>query len=207
MRLLFVVSFCAWAQIETPRIGVMLDSSGDLRPVDGVASSVTVGDAVETGIASVACSRRCVTSTVPAVIALYGEAALVYSSGRLMRDGVEQVIHITGEILSMRVVDGAMEFAVRRDDGVWIVRDEDVAVGAIEGATGPVMLLDGAVLFASGDEVVLRRANGEEQRFPVRAEAFVRMSSGYVQIRGAGAGYALELRRNRLFQLPEVARQ
>ncbi len=204
MRLFFFVGICAWAQIETPKIGTMLDRNGSVRPVFGVASSVTLGDSSADNIASIACGTRCFTSADPAVIAFDGDSTYVYSGGILTCDGEPVAIHVTGEILSMRVVEGTLQFAVRRDGGTWVVRDGDIAVGAIEGATGPVMLLDRAVLFAAGDETVLRREDGSETRFPIHADSFIAMGEGYVQIRSGESNYALGLKTRKLFQLPEV---
>ena len=205
MRAIFFLGICAWAQIETPRLGVMLDRSGAARPVFGVSASVTLGDPVQTGVVSLACSKtRCVTSAARQIVAFDGDSVYVYSGGQLTRDQSDPVpVNVTGEVLSMRVINGAVEYAVRRDDGIWIVRDGDIAVAAIPHATGAVMLLDRAVLFASGRETVLRYDDGSELRFPIRARAFVSMSDEYVQV---GSKYALRITRNRekLFLLPEA---
>ncbi len=224
MRLIFFFAVCASAQMEQPRIGTMLDSSSLARPVFGVAASATAGGALGRFL-SIACSSgACAAKTAheivswsaagrqsipapkgPAIFAFDRDSILVYSNHKLIRwrgGAVEPVpLNITGEVLSMRGPD----FAVRRDDGTWIVQDGDIAVAAIPEATGPVMLLDGAVLFAANDETVLRRADGDV-RFPVRANAFIAMSDAYVEIRSGSLNYALRIepRREKLFVLPEA---
>jgi len=205
MRGLFLIALCASAQVETPKLGTMLDRNGAARPVFGITASVTIGDPAIDLAATIACTAtRCVSTEEPAVIAMEGETAYVYKQGRLFRDDAPVDINVTGEILSIRVVEGALEFAVRRDDGTWIVQDSDIAIGAIPNATGPVMLRPGAILYAAGDEVVLRRSDASERRFPIHADTFVQMSGACIQIRSAGANYALHLATERLFQLPEA---
>jgi len=44
---LLLLASCALAQVETPSIGLMLDASGALRPVYGVAGNFTLGDPVD----------------------------------------------------------------------------------------------------------------------------------------------------------------
>ena len=211
MRLIFFFGICAWAQVEQPSVGWMLDSAGTVRPVFGVAASVTLGDPVATDVVSMACSQgRCVTRKHPAIFAFGEDSVYVYSSGHLVRwrggDFESLDLNVSGEILSMRVVDGVLEFAVRRDEGTWIVRDGNIAAGAIPDATGAVMLLDLGVLFAAGDETVLRRADGTEVRFPIHADSFTAMGDGYVQIRAGGSDYGLRIAqgREKLFLLPEI---
>ncbi len=187
MKAIFLIGMCAWAQVETPRIGMMLDSRGSMRPVYGVASSVTIGDPVEDGVVAMACRKECMTSAEPELIAFEGETAF------------ESKV----DALSMRVVAGVREFAIRGDNGVSIRREDGGVVGSIPDATGAVMLLDRGVLFAAGDETVLRRDDGSETRFAIRADAFFAMSEGYVQIRSSDSNYALRLRGAKLFQLPE----
>jgi hypothetical protein len=231
MKILFFLSVCAWAQIEQPQLGIMLDRAGVARPVWGVSASVTLGTAAATEVVSMACSRRwCIASTAAglvswgsgrqwssgnragtAVFAFSGDSAYVYSSGQLAkwREGASESVNveISGEILSMRVVNGTLEFAVRRGDGTSIVRDGNAIMTALPEATGPVMLLDRAVLFATDEEVILRQPDASQIRFAAAgANSFVAMGDGYVQIRTRDSNYALrtEAGRERLFLLPEI---
>jgi hypothetical protein len=206
MRAIFFVAMCAWAQVETPRLGMMLDRTDARRPVFGVSASVALGEPEQTGVASMACSNtRCAASVNPAVIAFDGDAVYVYSNGQLTRDQSPVDLNVTGRILSMRVASGSLEFAVRRDQGFWIVRNGDAVVAAIPHATGAVMLLDHAALFVAGRETILRRDDGSELRFNIHARSFVAMSDGYVQIRADASDYALRIERGRekVFLLPE----
>ncbi len=63
MRLaVFLLAGCAFAQVEIPTIGMMLDVSGALRPVYGVAGNFTLGPAQEAREASVLDSGPLVTA-------------------------------------------------------------------------------------------------------------------------------------------------
>lgn len=242
------LGICAWGQsgLEHPTLGVMLDAAGAIRPVHGIAGSVTLGEPLATGVLSSACSRQlCLSKTDsailfgdrvtnapsgPALFALDGGAAFVYfpQSKQLARwthttpsghgseteprpEGADAPyldfvnFDTPGEILSLRVVKDALEAAVRREDGIWILRGNAV-IDALPDAPGPVMLLADGALFATADAVVLRRPDRVEVRFDLAgAEKFIALNDGYVQIRAGLVTYALrvEAGRERLFVLPE----
>jgi hypothetical protein len=221
VRLIWLTCICAWAQsgIEAPKLGWMLDRAGAVRPVIGVAAAVTAGDPVATGAISMGCSRFCLIKTALAIVsatgsvdapegpALFdGERIYFPQTGQLVRwhdDHLDWIdFHVSGEILSIR---GDL-FAVRHDDGVWIVREGDAVIDAISDATGPVMLLDRAVLYAAGDELVLRRADRSEVRFALAGVVGLsRLGAGYIQISTAGSIFAMRVDRQQIFQLPEPA--
>jgi hypothetical protein len=208
----------------------MLDAGGAARPVYGLAASVTVGDSNATGVLSAACSLRlCLLKTAsailsadrvadappgPAIFALDGEAAFVYfpQSQQLACWHAAQLdpmnLDVSGEILSMRAARGGLELAVRRDDGVWIVRANNEVIGSIPDATGPVMLLPDGVLFASQDSLVVRHLDGTEVRFDLPgAEAIFTLGDGYVEVRAGGSSFAVRIEpgREQLFHLPEAS--
>ncbi len=56
--LFFVFVITAAAQIDTPRIGYIVDSKSFLRPVSGVAGAFTVGSPVENDVISAAFSGK-----------------------------------------------------------------------------------------------------------------------------------------------------
>jgi hypothetical protein len=221
---------CAWAQsgLDRPTLGTMLDATGATRPVYGVAGSVTLGDVAATGVLSTACSQKvCLAKTDssiisltqsidappgPALFALDGDAAFVYfpQSNRLARwhDGQLDPLDfdVDGEILSLRAVQGTLEFAARRRTGVWIVRDGNSVVDSLPRATKLVMLLKSGVLFSVEDGLMLRRPDGAWVRFVVRGvEALLALGEDYVQIRAGGSTYALRVTpgREQLFLIPE----
>jgi len=233
MRLVLVFYFAAvaWAQsaLDRPSLGMMLDPGGRIRPVFGISGSVTVGDPQGSGVLSVACSREfCLTKTRdaiifngqetgapvgPALFAFRGNSAWIYfpqvrqlaqwQNGQI----TPAALAVTGEVLSLRVPSGeAIEFAVRRDHGTWIVNAQDQAVDSIPTDNGPVMLLTGGVLYATPGAAILRRDGGSEIRFPVEAvESFSALGAGYVQVRTGRISYAIHTARGRerMFQLPE----
>ena len=205
MKLLFLIATCAWAQIEQPRIGVMLDPAGDARPVSGAAGSAVTQGPIARGVASLACSGdRCAFRKTKAVIAFGVDSVYVYEAGRLSRNGAPVSISVTGEILSIREANNVLEFAVRREDGVWIVRDGDIVVNALPDADGPVLLAGETILFASGNETVVLRPDGSRQNLPLRPGAFLRMSNAYAQIRSGRTSYAVQLSTGRFFVLAEA---
>lgn len=233
MRIAIAMIFGAYASaqsgLDRPTLGMMLDANGATRPVYGVAGSVTLGDVVATDVLSTACSQQlCLTKTDssiisltqsidappgPAVFALDGDAAFVYfpQSNQLARwhDGQLDLLDfdVDGEILSLRAVEGTLEFAVRRRTGVSIVRDGNTVVDSLPRATKLVMLLKSGVLFSAEDGLVLRRPDGSWVRFVVKGvQALLALGEDYVQIRAGGSTYALRITpgREQLFLIPEL---
>jgi hypothetical protein len=222
----FAICSCAWAQsgIERPRLGKMLDANGAVRTVYGIAASVTLGDAEITGVLSQACSNKfCLAKTEtslvsasgsvdapegPALFAFEADQALVWfpQSRQLARwqNGALTAIDssIDGEVLSIRASAGTVEFAVRRETGVWIVNAQGAVLDSLPRAVGPAMLIPGGVVYATRDEIVIR-----DLRIPAeRATEISQMSAGYLQVRAGGLNYALRIEpgRETLFQLPGV---
>lgn len=218
----------AQSGLDRPTLGTMLDANGTTRMVYGIAGSVTLGDAGMPGVLSMACSRTlCLIKTDasiiaagqavdappgPALFALDVDAALVYfpQSKQLARWHDNQLdpvdFAIDGEILSIRVTAGTLEYAVRVGERRWIVDSGNRIVNSIPGANGPVMLLKSAVVFATADRVAIRRPDGVEMQFDVAgASAFLALGEGYAQVRAAGANYLLrvEAGREQIFLLPE----
>ena len=230
---IFLALFIAasvWAQgaLDRPRLGMMLDGSGHVRPVFGIAGSVTLGDPEGRDMISIACNRAwCLSKTRtaivseghetdapagPALFAFARDSAWVYfplvrqlaqwKNGRL--DFVP--VTVTGEILSLRALDGALQFAVRRSDGTWVVDAQNQVLDAIAASSGPVHLLDDGVLYGSPAEITLRWNDGSEIRFPLEgSKEFSALGGAYVQVRSGRTSYVIRAVRGheRMFQLPE----
>jgi hypothetical protein len=95
-----------------------------------------------------------------------------------------------------------VEFAVRRESGIWIINADGSVVDALPPSAGAVVLIDRGVVYATRDGIVIR-----EVRIPLSGVTeFSRMSLGYLQVRAAGVDYALRIEpgRETLFQLPGV---
>jgi len=208
--LLFLVfSLCAFAQIEHPQIGVMLDEHGDVRAVLGVAESATTSEPLWKGVLSLACtSRICFAKTEsallsssgeimdapagPAMLAIDGDTVYAYfaEAHQLSRwhDGQLEALDFApdGEVLDLRATGSGLEYAVRRADGVW-------AGNRYLGDATAVLFLDGGrVLLASAERIRLLLPDGSETDFPVTGvRAFIRMSDGYVQMITSGGMWAL----------------
>jgi len=231
--LLTLMSACAWGQIESPQIGVMLDVNGRARPVTGAPAAAVVGTPWFDGaVLSLACSAEgCVAKTEAAlftpagvvvdappgaaIIALDSSspgAAYVYfvESGRLARWTGSQLVPMDltpgGDVLSLRAVGGGLEYAVERDGEIWIG-------GKSLGSANSVLLLDGGgALLASDGQVRLLRADGTELDFAVTGAGgfvggFIRMSNQYVQVITDAGMWALDIEpgHERIFLLPGVS--
>jgi hypothetical protein len=230
--LLVSLTVCAWAQsgIEAPAIGAMVDSSGALRPVEGVAGNFLLGPAALPGVLSAACSQRlCLAKTDskifsasgetdaprgPAVFGIGDNDAVVFfpepqTFSRWHDNTLEPLDWIVdGEVLSIRLSGEDAEIAVRRDGTVWMVRPDGALAGWIAETGGPVLLLAEGVLFATADEIVLRHPDASEMRFELPgAEAIAAMGPHYAAIRAGDSTYALrtEAGREQLFVLPGSA--
>jgi hypothetical protein len=222
----FAICTCAWAQsgIDRPQLGKMLDATGAVRTVYGIAASVTLGDAEMTGVQSQACSKIfCLWKTEiavvsasgsadaptgPALFAFDGDAAFVWfpQSRQLAQwqNGVLTLVDsiVDGEVLSIRANAGSVEFAVRRESGEWIVKSDGSVVDSLPRSTGPVMLIPGGVVYATREEIVIR-----DLRIPLaRVTAFSQMSASYLQVRAGQMNYVLRVDAGRemLFELPGV---
>jgi hypothetical protein len=212
----------AQSGIEVPDIGAIVDSSGALRQVQGVAGSFRLGPPGVTDVLAAACSERlCLAKTDskilsptgetdapqgPAIFGLNGDTAIVFFPesrvfARWNNDVLEPLDWVVeGEVLSVRLQD----IAVRRDGQVWIIHPDGSVVDSIPEASGPVLLLPKGVLFATQDEIVLRQ-DGREVRFEIAdAQSIAAMSPRFTSIRAGGAIYALrtEPDRESLFLLP-----
>lgn len=221
----------AQSGIEVPAVGAIVDSSGALRSVQGVADSFWLGPPGVPGVLSAACSERlCLAKTDskilsptgetdapqgPAIFGLDGDNAIAFFPEPRMfarwHDDTLELLDWTvdGDVLSVRVGDGDVEIAVRRDGNVWIVRPDGSMVDSIADATGPVLLLTDGVLFATSDELVLRRPDATEVRLEFGgAASLTAMGPHYAAIHvgndAGGAIYALrtEPGRESLFLLP-----
>ncbi len=215
---------CAWAQIQKPWLGNMLDANGAVRTVYGIAASVSLGDPEITGVISSACSKTfCLAKTEmgiisaagfasappgPALFAIDGDYAFVWFSNsrqlaRWQSGALTQIDSIVeGEVLSIRARSGSVEFAVRRASGVWIVSANGGVIDSLPPSAGPLTFITDGVVYSTRDEIVIR-----DMRFPLKhVTALSRMSDGYLQVRAGGLDYGVRLDKGRekVFQLPGV---
>jgi len=229
LSLLFFGAVCAWAQsgIEVPAIGTMVDPSGSLRPVEGVAGNFLLGPATVTGVLSTACSERlCLAKTDTKIVSAAGEIDAPLGPAIFGVDGDQAVVFfpeprmfarwhdntldpldwsVNSEVLSIRVRGDETDVAVRRDGSVSIVHPDGSVVDWVADTSEPVLLLREGVLFATPDELVLRHPDASEVRFAFTgAQTIAAMGSHYAAIRAGDATYALrtESGREQLFLLP-----
>ena len=219
--LLVLISTSAWAQIERPSIGTMLDENGRARPVTGAAAAAALGDPLFGGaVISLACSEtKCLAKTETAVVSSTGESADAPPGAALMvfSGDVAYVYFVEtrqfaiwfagqlypfdfaagGDVLSMRA--NGIDFAIARVDGIW-VGERNL------GAANAIFLLDGGgALLAVDGQVKLLRSDGTEVDFAVSgAGGFVRMSGRYIEVITDGGMWALDTEpgREQIFLLP-----
>jgi hypothetical protein len=223
--LFFLISASAWAQIERPSLGMMLDESGRARPVTGAPAAASLGDPLFDGaVISLACSEKmCLAKTGTAVVssagdsadappgaalmALTGDAAYVYFvetrqfafwfAGRLYPFEFEP----GGDVLSIRA--NGFDYAIARYDGIWVGNQN-------LGAAHAIFLLDGGgALLALDDKVRLLRFDGTEVDVAVPgAGGFLRMSDRYVEVITESGMWALDTQPGgeQIFLLPGGSR-
>ena len=221
-----VVCVRAQSGLDQPRLGMMLDARGALRPVLGIAASVTVGGAAATEAVSFGCSRgRCLIKTAGASLegsqwAAAPEGGALFAIGRgdalvyfpalrqLARWHAGQLepidLDIPGDVLALRSVSPeAVDFATRLNSGISIMRvrltDGQIELrGQFPRIEGPAMLLEDGVLFAVRDTVILRRDDATELRFPaVGVTQFFAAGDGLIQVRTRLGQFALRTARGR----------
>lgn len=203
----------------------MLDANGAVRTVYGIAASVTLGDAETTGVLSSACSNTfCLAKTETSIVSSSGAVAAQAGPALFAFDGNTAFLwfpqsqqlaewqngtltpvdaNVDGEVLSIGATAGAVQFAVRRRSGVWIVNQDGSVAGSLPRATGPVMLIPGGVVYATKSEIVIGNL-----QLPIQGvTGFSQMSGSYLQVRAGGADYSLRIQQGReiLFQLPGVS--
>jgi len=212
--LLFIASR-AWAQsgVEVPSAGMIVDPSGSLRAVQGVAGNFLLAPPMATGVLSAACSEQiCLAKTDakilsatghvdappgPAIFGLYRDTAVIFfpqsqTFARWRDDALEPLDWtVDDEVLSIRVSIDRVEIALRHD---WA------------GVTnGPVLLLTEGVVLATADELVLRHPDASETRFDLTGtESISSMGPHYAAIRAGVVTFVLRLDpgQEQLFLLP-----
>jgi hypothetical protein len=216
MKLISAILFlggCSWGQsgIEVPSIGVIVDSSGALRQVQGVAGSFLLGPAGPPGVISAACSEQlCLVKTDskilsatgeidappgPVVFGFSGDIGIVFfpeprTFARWHADTLDLLDWtLDGEVLSL----SGTEIAVQKDGEVSIVHPDGSIVDSMPDASGPVLLLPTGVVFATKDEIVLRQGNSEIRFELAGAENITAMGPGYAAIHTGAAVYALRI--------------
>lgn len=223
--LFVLLSASAWAQIERPSLGVMLDENGRARAVSGAAAAAALGEALfDETVISLACSdTMCLAKTETAVISSKGDSADAPPGAALIAFwGDEAYVYFVqtrqfavwyaghlygfdfaagGDVLSLRAK--GFEYAVARDDGIWVGNQN-------LGEANAIYLLDGGgALLAVDGHVRLLRADGTEVDFAVTgAGGFVRMNDRYVQVISDRGMWAVDIEpgREQIFLLPGGSR-
>jgi hypothetical protein len=225
LLLFLLLSSSAWAQIERPSFGVMLDENGRARAVSGAPAAAALGDPLFDGtVISLACSEKtCLAKTETAVVSSAGDsvdappgAALMVFSGEAAyvyfietrQFAIWFAGHLYpfdfdpgGDMLSIRA--NGFDYAIAREDGIWVGNQN-------LGEAHAIFLLDGGgTLLAVDGQVKLLRPDGSEVDFALPgAGGFVRMSDRYVQMITDRGMWALDTEpgREQVFLLPGGSR-
>ena len=232
MRLTILVAAaamcCGQAPIATPSIGKMLDASGTLWPVYGVAGNFTLGPREAVRVISAGCSAvLCLTKTGNRIVGPKGSAIAPFGPALFGFDGAEAVLyfpatdlfarwrqgrllrlpwHVEGEVVALR----GLEIAVRRGADAWIVRPDGAILDYLGEVAGPVLLVDGAAVLVTEDAVILRRKDQDDLRFELAGvQALAALGPEYVQVKTATGSYALRTTPGRedLLLLPAARRR
>ncbi len=223
--LFLLISTSAWAQIERPALGVMLDENGLARPVTGAPAAAALGDPLFAGpVIALACSQQtCLAKTETAVVSSTGESADAPPGAAIIAfiGDVAYVYFVEtrqfsiwfqgqlypfdfaagGDVLSIRA--NGFAHAISRDDGIWVGNQN-------LGAAHAIFLLDnGGALLAVDGQVRLLRADGTEIDFAVSGAAgFVRMSDRNIEVITDGGMWALDTQagNEQIFLLPGGSR-
>ncbi len=217
----------AQSGVTTPSIGFILDRTGGIRPVSGLAGNFLVQRSVLNGVLSFSCSSStCVAKTEnalaasgasfpapsgPALISLDAAGAAVYfrqtgQFARLENGALKMLdVNVPGEVLA---VGAGLRIAVRRENGVWIVGSSGSILDSLPPDTQAVLLGSDSIVYATANELALRRSGGIEQRFPASGIRDVyAVSDEWVEGCARFATFALRTAAGReaLYVLPEPA--
>ena len=232
--LLLMTSLCAFAQIERPQVGVMLDQNGDARPVWGVAASATLGHPILNGVLSMACSQgTCLAKTAAAIVssgaqtpgsatvdapagpAIFGGSYVYFPQSQQLvhwHDGALDPVAFTadGEVLALRANGDGLDYAVSRAGATWVehysLADQSVQVLGSYAPVNAAMFTKQGTLLAASDEVHWVRADGTDTIINTPGvEALIAMGDGCVELVTAKGRWMIDLNSGGLFLLPGVA--
>ena len=230
IAILLASAACAFAQttLDRPFAGQMLDSQHFLRPVYGTSGNFAVDAPVTGQVISSACSQTlCLAKTESALIsagivtpAPPGDAKIaIDSTGATVyfpltqqfarwQNGSVTMLNLTteGSVLSLRSTPAGLNIAVERAGNVWIIAADGTILDSLPVEADAVLLLPAVTIYATRDDLVLRKGDASELRFPAPGvTALFAIGSNYVEAIAGNILYALRIAagREQLFQLPQ----
>ncbi len=213
------LSAAAFAQtgVTAPQAGLVLGEDGVVRPLLGMSQSFLWGDPVQAGVVALGCAgTACVWKTDTAMTdgtntaAAPGGAALI----SVKQDGTALVYFAAanqfawfrngalenldwdagGMVLAIRAQGHGAHIAVQRGSSVWVIRENGDVEQALPDGVTTAALLDGRMVYATADAVVLQKGDGSTLSFPVSGAVALReLSPRYVQISTPGGDFVLRL--------------
>jgi hypothetical protein len=228
--LLFLIAgSCAWAQIERPQVGVMLDPNGDARVVWGVARSATLGEPILNSVLSMACAHgACLAKTAAALVstsgstidappgpAIFGSPYIYFPQPQQLfywHDGALTPVAFTpdGDVLALRANGDGIDYAVERGGATWVEhwsrQDNSLRLLNSFSPVNAALLTETATVLAASDEIHLITADGTDTIVPMAGvEALIAMGGGYVELVTARDRWAMDLKTGGIFLLPGLA--
>jgi hypothetical protein len=168
----------AIAQISAPRLGLVRDRAGSLRPVYGVAGSFTLGDSVLDNVTAVASGARYTFAATTNEVLLLDDLVVVWRASA------------DSEVTEFRLDKGGRPASVRFSDGnclVWRKRVDAPEAGA-----------------CPEDVAVVQT----KITLPENVETIEQLSEGMKVVRTSSRLYVLRTGdREALYELPEVSPQ
>lgn len=228
-----VLAAAAAAQVSTPRIGIAADRAGVIRPVSGVAGNLIAGDAIARGVISAAASDTTVMMKTASELVVNGVRRRVAGGPALFafeRDGSPALVWLSDAhallapcrrgfcsiplpVLSGEVVavGAGPRIAVVRNGVLEVLDISDGAIARVTrlpGASAPLLLADGSMVYGAPGALVFRDRSGHEKRtaFAHAASSMTQMSSSWAMVEATQEGrrFAVRLSDGAAFQIPEV---
>lgn len=202
--------------IQAPRLGVVADADGSLRPLLGFAGNLFLGDAIGVDVITSASSGSIsMVKTITALTVLDQSAQLLFAMDlddpgpalfAFRPDGSPARVYLprSGALFAWKTdhfepdstavpsgifAIGDRAFLVQRGEAIW--RVDDAGETLLPGLAGPTLLLaDGAVVYTDDTSVVIRDANGVERRIDtgVQIGEFRQLGAGWIEAIEPGPG-------------------
>jgi hypothetical protein len=218
------------AVLDAPQAALVLDRAGGLRPLNGMSQNFLLGDPLMDGVLSLACSSaRCLLKTESSIVGIDGsrvdappgpalislarsEAALFYFRSQHQfawyRDGTLQPLDWdqAGEVLAIRARGEGADIAIRREDGVWIVRETGAIERSLPDEVVAVLFAGNRILYTTASRLIVEQEDGTSLSFDLPgATALSLLNDRYAQVSATSGDYILRLDpgREQLSLLPQ----
>jgi len=220
MRILLLI-FSAFAcvgqtALDAPQAALVLDRAGALRSLNGISQNFLLGDVLRSDVVSFAClGTLCLFKTEssltgpagavavppgPALISIAKSGVLVYfpstSQFAWYRGGALELLDwdAGGEVLTIRASGKGAVIAVRRPDGIWIVRENGAILKSLPDGVAAVLFAGKRLLYSTASQLTIEQEDGSSLHFDVSGATTLRLlNERYVQVTAGDFDYILRL--------------